>query len=150
MKHGSHSKRSRGRARRPNNANRHYDSNGPDVRIRGTAAQIFDKYQALARDASSSGDRVAAESYLQHAEHYYRIMMANNAANGRANMHPDEPQLEEGDDSAGTDTPAEAANNGDAADEAAEAPAAEAVVESTKPKPVPQPDAAEDTETEAA
>ncbi len=72
-------KRSRGRGRRQSNpANRSYDSNGPDVRVRGTANQVFDKYQALARDAQSSGDRVAAENYLQYAEHYYRIMLSNN------------------------------------------------------------------------
>jgi hypothetical protein len=50
-----------------------FDSNGPDVRIRGTAAQIFEKYSTLAKDAHSMGDRVLAESYLQHAEHYQRL-----------------------------------------------------------------------------
>lgn len=97
MKHGPHSKRPRGRTRRNNNgnANRHYDSNGPDVRIRGTASQIFDKYQSLARDASSSGDRILAESYLQHAEHYFRIMLANNSANGRINALPGDPLFEQ-------------------------------------------------------
>ncbi|HEY0901928.1 MAG TPA: DUF4167 domain-containing protein [Micavibrio sp.] len=49
------------------------DSNGPDVRIRGTAAQIYEKYMTLAKDANSMGDRVLAESYLQHAEHYQRL-----------------------------------------------------------------------------
>jgi hypothetical protein len=56
------------------NPNRALDSNGPDVRIRGTANQIYEKYQALARDAASSGDRVKAENYLQHAEHYFRLI----------------------------------------------------------------------------
>lgn len=51
-----------------------FDSNGPDVRIRGTAHQIVEKYLALAKDASSSGDLVVAESYLQHAEHYQRMI----------------------------------------------------------------------------
>jgi hypothetical protein len=51
-----------------------FDSNGPDVRIRGTAYQIQEKYMALAKDAASSGDRVMAESYLQHAEHYQRVI----------------------------------------------------------------------------
>jgi hypothetical protein len=50
------------------------------VKIRGTANQIYDKYQLLARDAAASGDRVAAENYLQHAEHYFRIISANAAA----------------------------------------------------------------------
>ena len=69
-------KRGRNQRRRPGgaNPNRALDSNGPDVRIRGTANQIYDKYLALARDASSSGDRVKAESYLQHAEHYFRVI----------------------------------------------------------------------------
>jgi hypothetical protein len=59
-----------------NNSHRNFDSNGPDVKIRGTATNIFERYCQLARDANSSGDRVAAENYLQHAEHYYRIMLA--------------------------------------------------------------------------
>ena len=71
-------KRSRGRGRRQQNpVNRSYDSNGPDVRVRGTASQVYDKYQALARDAMSAGDRVRAENYLQHAEHYYRIVLSH-------------------------------------------------------------------------
>jgi hypothetical protein len=64
------------RRRQGPNINRALDSNGPDVRIRGTANQIYDKYLALARDANSSGDRVKAENYLQHAEHYFRIIKA--------------------------------------------------------------------------
>lgn len=70
-------KRSRGRGRRQQNpVNRSYDSNGPDVRVRGTASQVYEKYQALARDAMSSGDRVMAENYQQHAEHYFRILQS--------------------------------------------------------------------------
>jgi hypothetical protein len=57
--------------------NRSFDSTGPDVKLRGTASQLYDKYLALARDANAGGDRVAAENYLQHAEHYYRVMLAN-------------------------------------------------------------------------
>ena len=73
-------KRGRNQRRRPNNnPNRALDSNEPDVRIRGTANQIYDKYVALARDASSSGDRVKAENYLQHAEHYFRVIRVNQA-----------------------------------------------------------------------
>jgi hypothetical protein len=69
-------KRSRGRGRRPqnNNPNRTFDSTGPEIKIRGSAAHVYEKYLQLARDANSAGDRVAAENYLQHAEHYYRIM----------------------------------------------------------------------------
>jgi hypothetical protein len=61
----------------PQNANRAFESNGPDgVKIRGHAQHVFEKYQQLARDASSSGDRVLAENYLQHAEHYFRVLRA--------------------------------------------------------------------------
>lgn len=78
-------KRQRGRNRggggnnRPqqHNANRAFDSNGPDgVKVRGAAQSVFEKYQQLARDAASSGDRVLAENYLQHAEHYFRVLRA--------------------------------------------------------------------------
>lgn len=77
-------KRSRGRGRRPqNNHNRAFDSTGPDVKIRGTAAHVYEKYLQLARDAGSAGDRVMAENYLQHAEHYYRILMAQGPQAGQ-------------------------------------------------------------------
>lgn len=70
-------KRSRGRGRRQgNSANRSYESNGPDVKVRGTANTICEKYQSLAQDALSSGELINAENYLQHAEHYYRIVQA--------------------------------------------------------------------------
>ena len=61
-------------SRRVNPRVQSFDSNGPDVRIRGTAYQINEKYVTLARDATSAGDRVLAESYLQHAEHYQRFI----------------------------------------------------------------------------
>src|ERR1700752_826271 len=60
----------------PLNRNHVFDSNGPDLRIRGTAQQLFEKYLQLGRDATSGGDRVMAESYFQHAEHYFRILSA--------------------------------------------------------------------------
>lgn len=80
----NNAKRSRGRGGRNNgrpqhSANRSYDSNGPDVKIRGTATHVCEKYQQLARDAISAGDRVMAENYFQHAEHYYRLLMAAQA-----------------------------------------------------------------------
>jgi hypothetical protein len=53
-----------------------YESNGPDVKIRGTASHVAEKYVQLARDAQSSGDPVAAENYYQHAEHYFRLIAA--------------------------------------------------------------------------
>jgi len=59
------------------NVNRAFDSNGPDgVKIRGAAQHVFEKYQQLARDAASGGDRVLAENYMQHAEHYFRVLRA--------------------------------------------------------------------------
>jgi len=60
----------------PLNRNHVFDSNGPDLRIRGTAQQLFEKYLQLGRDATSGGDRVMAEGYFQHAEHYFRILNA--------------------------------------------------------------------------
>src|SRR4029077_10409918 len=87
---GDEVKRSRRGGRRPqhaggghnnnggggHNPNRTFDSSRPEVKIRGSAANVYEKYLQLARDANSSGDRVMAENYLQHAEHYYRIMAA--------------------------------------------------------------------------
>lgn len=57
-------------------ANRVYESSGPEGKVRGTPQQIVDKYLALARDRSTAGDRVMAENFLQHAEHYMRILAA--------------------------------------------------------------------------
>jgi hypothetical protein len=73
--HSSHQPRSASSLR-----NQIFDSNGPDTRVRGNAFQVHEKYQALAKDALSSGDRVLAENYLQHAEHYFRIIQAINEA----------------------------------------------------------------------
>jgi hypothetical protein len=64
----------------PLNRNHVFDSNGPDLRIRGTAQQLFEKYLQLGRDATSGGDRVMAESYFQHAEHYFRVLNAMTQA----------------------------------------------------------------------
>ena len=93
-----------GQARRPhsrNNGNNPYrnrqqiphrsqtlDSNGPNVKIRGTPHQIFERYVALAREASTSGDRVAAENLYQHAEHYFRVMNAANEGHQHRVMPP--------------------------------------------------------------
>lgn len=61
------------------NPNRTYDSNGPEIKVRGSASHVYEKYLQLARDANTQGDRVMAESYLQHAEHYFRILAAIQA-----------------------------------------------------------------------
>lgn len=113
MKQGSYNpKRMRGRngGRRPANPrNQSFDSNGPDVKVRGNAQQVVDKYLALARDASSSGDRIAAESYYQHAEHYYRILSsaaANAPAKGRNGRMPgqnEQPDMSAGGERRGPD-----------------------------------------------
>ncbi|MCR6502700.1 DUF4167 domain-containing protein [Shinella sp. CPCC 101442] len=97
MRPGQQNKRGRGRNNNSSNNNnnnssnhnnhrkggnpltRTYDSSGPDVKIRGTAQHIAEKYSTLARDAQSAGDRVIAENYLQHAEHYNRIIAAAQA-----------------------------------------------------------------------
>jgi len=77
-------KRMRGRPnnnrRGPNPLTRSYESNGPDVKIRGNAQHVAEKYLQLARDAHTGGDPVAAENYLQHAEHYFRLIASAQAA----------------------------------------------------------------------
>ena len=88
MRQGPNNRRSRGRGpRRPHNGGGNprqqtFDSNGPDIRIRGNAYQVLEKYLAMARDAASAGDRIAAENFYQHAEHYYRIINANGGGGG--------------------------------------------------------------------
>ena len=85
------------------NPNRTFDFSGPEIKIRGAASHVYEKYLQLARDANSGGDRVMAENYLQHAEHYYRIMTAQQAQlaqyqaqqaaqNGGQNPHGQLPQ----------------------------------------------------------
>jgi Domain of unknown function (DUF4167) len=84
MRNGQNNKRMRNRNNNNNNNNRRgqnpmtrvYESNGPDIKIRGTASHVAEKYVQLARDARSSGDPVAAENYYQHAEHYFRLIAA--------------------------------------------------------------------------
>ncbi len=87
--HGQQSQN--GQRRGYQNKNRVFDSNGPDVRIRGTAFQIVEKYAGLAKDAHSAGDRVLAESYLQHAEHYQRMINIWNEEMQNDEAHEAEP-----------------------------------------------------------
>lgn len=86
-------------ARRDSNPlTRTYELNGPDVKIRGTARHVADKYLQLARDAHTAGNPVSAENYLQHAEHYFRLIAAAQAgprATGEA--HPDNSYAENDD-----------------------------------------------------
>ena len=81
----------------PNPLTRSYESNGPDVKIRGNAQQIAEKYTTLARDAMSSGDRVMAENYLQHAEHYNRIIAAAQAQMPIQNFQQNRDDLDDED-----------------------------------------------------
>jgi hypothetical protein len=90
MKQGQSTKRPRvhrGNGRRPSGGGRNsnFESSGPQGKIRGTAYQVIEKYQALGRDALTFGDRVAAENYFQHAEHYYRVMAASGGAEQQRN-----------------------------------------------------------------
>ena len=84
----NNNKRMRGRPsnnrRGPNPLTRSYESNGPDVKIRGNAHHVAEKYLQLARDAHTGGDPVAAENYLQHAEHYFRLIATAQAAQAQA------------------------------------------------------------------
>ena len=68
-----------------------FDSNGPNVKIRGNAYQVFERYVALAREAQASGDRIAAESLYQHAEHYFRVMNAQGEGQGGGPPRPITP-----------------------------------------------------------
>lgn len=68
-----------------------FDSNGPNVKIRGNAYQVFERYVALAREAFASGDRIAAENFYQHAEHYFRVMNANGDGNQHGAPRPMTP-----------------------------------------------------------
>src|ERR1700756_3555761 len=71
---------------RPPNRNQIFDSSGPDVRVRGNAHQVFDKYQALAREAAASGDRIMAEAYWQYADHYFRVIQTMGGFVHRNNL----------------------------------------------------------------
>ncbi|MDE2018463.1 MAG: DUF4167 domain-containing protein [Hyphomicrobiales bacterium] len=84
--------------RGPNPLSRSYESNGPDVKIRGNAQHVAEKYLQLARDAHTSGDPVAAESYLQHAEHYFRLIAAAQLAQQQAQAGVQRPDDEDEDD----------------------------------------------------
>ena len=107
MRNGqNNNKRMRNRNNNNNNNNSHnnnnrrsqnpmtrvYDSNGPDIKIRGTAAHVAEKYLQLARDSQSSGDPVAAENYYQHAEHYFRLIAAAQEQFRQANPQQQPPR----------------------------------------------------------
>ncbi len=100
MRPNQNKNRQRGRnggRKHVNPLSRNYESNGPDVKVRGNAAHVAEKYLQLARDAQSSGDSVMAENYLQHAEHYFRIVSsAQQALNGtRDGQNPDDNEFDD-------------------------------------------------------
>jgi hypothetical protein len=83
---GHHNKPQHHNPNRPPNRNQLFDSSGPDVRVRGNAHQVFDKYQALAREAATSGDRILAEAYWQYADHYFRMIQTMGGFGQRNNQ----------------------------------------------------------------
>src|SRR5690606_19263436 len=129
MRPGQQNKRGRGRGGSNNGGGnnfnrkggnpltRSYDSSGPDVKIRGTAQHIAEKYATLARDAQSSGDRVIAENYLQHAEHYNRIIFAAQAQM-QERVQRDDFQDRDGDDADGNNIDDDAAQQRQPSNEA--------------------------------
>ena len=107
MRQGPHKNRSRSRGRRPtsNQSGRVYESNGPDVKVRGTAQTVADKYLQLARDAHSAGDTVMAEGYFQHAEHYLRILAASQPFPQQSQPQRRDDYSYDGDDEGDDDQP---------------------------------------------
>lgn len=105
QQHHHNNKRMRGRSNQQHNNRRNqnpltrvYESNGPDVKIRGTANHVAEKYLQLARDAQSSGDPVSAENYFQHAEHYFRLIAAAQEQFRQQNPNFQPPRPEGGND----------------------------------------------------
>ena len=125
MRQPQNAKRGRGRGRRGNTSGNHnhvpnrntsYESNGPDVKLRGNAQQLHEKYMALAHDAATSGERISAEAYTQFADHYFRL---HQAAVGVAETKRQQEQANAvaDDDAASGDSrrePEPAAENGEA------------------------------------
>jgi hypothetical protein len=105
-------KRQRGRGRKPGGGhhgnqyqpNRTLESNGPDIKVRGPASHIHERYLQLARDAASSGDRVLSENYLQHADHYFRMVKAMQPATPVQTTSDRMDAESEGDEEATTET----------------------------------------------
>jgi hypothetical protein len=115
MRNGQNNKRMRGRnnsgggggghnnnRRGQNPMTRVYESNGPDIKIRGTASHVAEKYVQLARDARSSGDPIAAENYYQHAEHYFRLIAAAQEQ-FRQNQPQPQPRSDDASEESGDD-----------------------------------------------
>lgn len=85
---GGHQQQQQGNRPRPPHRMQVFESNGPTGKIRGNAYQVFERYVAMAREAASAGDRIAAENLYQHAEHYFRIMNADGQGQGNPMVPP--------------------------------------------------------------
>ena len=142
-KHNNNNNRQRGRNRNPgrsggsgggngggNPINRVYESNGPDVKVRGTAQTVAEKYLQLGRDAQLSGDTVMAESYYQHAEHYFRIVSA-----AQAYLQQTQQQFRPNEDDEGDDE-----NDGGEGDEDASVERQQFASQGNQPEAEDQPD----------
>jgi len=133
----SRSTRSNGRRSFSHGPNRSFESNGPSVKLRGTAVQVYDKYLALARDATTSGDRIAAENFFQHAEHYFRLMAASAE---QQQQRAESGQRGEGRDGGGERNKPRGGNGEDYDSAGAETPkaaVAEAAATPTEPESTP-------------
>jgi hypothetical protein len=124
--HGGGGGRGPGPGPRPPHRSQTFDSNGPSVKIRGNAYQVFERYIAMAREAQTSGDRIAAENLYQHAEHYYRIMNAAGEGQGHGQPRPNTPADNE-------------MGGGDGQPRDEEEAQPQAQVQSTQPQPVAAP-----------
>ncbi len=125
MKHGSNPRRGRSRGdgkRNPSQRGGGLESSGPESKIRGTAQQVLNKYLVLAREALSASDRIAAEDYFQHAEHYYRVLHPEPENRGHTGADR-KPSVQEGGGEAANKT-------------AAKAPADEPQPAGSEPEPV--------------
>jgi hypothetical protein len=104
--------RSRGNGKR-HPSSRTFESSSPDAKVRGTAQQVLDKYLALADDSVTAGDRIAAEGYFQHAEHYYRILHVDAPPRqGGQAPKPEQPQTPSGEASQPEAAPPQGSNGG--------------------------------------
>jgi hypothetical protein len=158
MKHNTGSRRPRNRSggggggnKRHGGGRNSFESNGPEVKVRGTAQQVLEKYLALGRDAATAGDRIKSEAYFQYAEHYYRIANADGAPGNNTNQNQNQNQNQHRRGSHPQGEPAQVVGSGPQPEVdpqiPAEASATEAEVISTVPESIPV--ASEETNEEA-
>jgi len=146
MKNASNTRRGRARSggkRNQGSRNRNYQSSGGDNKVRGSAQQVLDKYLTMARDATAAGDRIAAEGFFQHAEHYYRVL---NDRSDQQNKSPNDRQQKTG--LKGKDNRPERADKATPEAAGSKAPGV-AVADSQKPARKGRPPKADSPEAEA-